>query len=205
VEPVGKNLLLRFDGDVVVHSHLGMKGRWRVVRTGTALRGLPWLVLRTPAFEARLFNGSLLRLAGRSDLRLGPDLLAGATEPGAVAQRVLSSDPERLLGDALLDQRLVAGIGNMWLAELLWQMNLSPWTRVGSVDHEALTASLAWARAEMRRSVGGARPRRVVYQRAGRPCPRCATAIRSRGLGDRNRTAYWCPACQRPGPGERAV
>jgi endonuclease-8 len=205
VEPIGKNLLLRFDDDVVVHSHLGMRGRWRVVPTGTAQRGLPWLVLRTAALEARLFNGTLLRLARRSDLRLGPDLLAGDTEPGAVARRVLSSDPERLLGDVLLDQRLVAGIGNMWLAELLWHGRLSPWARVGRVEPEALAGSLAWAQVEMRRAVDGARPVRAVYRRAGRPCPRCGTAIRSRGLGDRNRTAYWCSACQLPGPAESAV
>ena len=203
VDAVGKNLLLRFDG-VVVHSHLGMKGRWRVVPAGAVSHGRPWLVLRGATVEARLFNGSLLRLANGRGLRLGPDLLSDSTDPVAVARRVVASTPERLLGEALLDQRLVAGIGNMWLAELLWHGRLSPWARVGAVDGGALAASLAWAQAAMRRAVTGSRSPRAVYRRAGRPCPRCGTPITSRGLGERNRTAYWCPACQAGGPAERA-
>ena len=201
VDAVGKNLLLRFDG-VVVHSHLGMKGRWRVVPTGAVSQGRPWLVLRGATVEARLFNGSLLRLADGAELRLGPDLLSGSTDPEGVARRVVASAPARLLGEALLDQRLVAGIGNMWLAELLWQGRLSPRARVGAVDEAELAASLAWAQAAMRRAVTGARSARTVYRRAGRPCRRCGTQISSRGLGERNRTAYWCPACQATGPAE---
>jgi endonuclease-8 len=200
VEPLGKNLLLRFDGGVVVHSHLGMTGRWRVVPAGAPPRGRPWLVLRGETFEARLWNGSTLRLATAADLRLGPDLLADETDPALVAARIRAADPTRLLGEALLDQRLVAGIGNMWLAELLWHGRLSPWARVGDVEEEPLAAALTWGRTAMRRAVAGARPERSVYRRAGRPCPRCGTPIASRGLGDRNRTAYWCPRCQVPGP-----
>jgi endonuclease-8 len=183
-----------------------MTGRWRVVPAGTAIVGRPWLVLRGRELEARLWNGSLLRVAdGRLDLRLGPDLLAASTDPAAVARRVASAEPERLLGDALLDQRLVAGIGNMWLAELLWHARLSPWMHVGDVDATALADALAWGQAAMRRSVTGFRPERTAYRRSGHPCPRCGTRITARGLGDRNRTAYWCPACQVPGPAERAA
>ncbi len=200
VEPRGKNLLLRFDGGVVVHSHLGMTGRWRVVPTGSRLLGRPWLVLRGPALEARLWNGSTLRLANGADLRLGPDLLADETDPALVANRLRRSAPTRLLGDALLDQRLVAGIGNMWLAELLWHGRLSPWLPICDVEEEPLVAALAWGRTAMRQSVAVVRPERAVYRRAGRPCRRCGTPIASRGLGDRNRTAYWCPTCQVPGP-----
>ena len=205
VEPVGKNMLLRFDGGLVVHSHLGMTGRWRVVPAGSAMRGLPWLVLRSGAHEARLWNGSVLRVTSGVTLNLGPDLLADSTSITSVAGRVAASDPARLLGDALLDQRLVAGIGNMWLAELLWHGRLSPWSAVGHVEQAELASALGWARTAMRRAVGGVRPSREVYRRAGRPCPRCGTRIRSRGLGERNRTAYWCPTCQVPGPAERAA
>lgn len=204
VDAIGKNLLLRFDG-VVVHSHLGMKGRWRVVPAGTPLHGLPWLVLRGASVEARLFNGSLLRIANGAELRLGPDLLSDSTDPAAVARRVVASAPSRLLGEALLDQRLVAGIGNMWLAELLWHGRLSPWATLQGTDEGALADSLAWARAAMRRAVTGARSPRAVYRRAGRPCPRCGTPISARGLGDRNRTAYWCPACQVEGASKRVA
>jgi endonuclease-8 len=200
VEAVGKNLLLCFDNDRVVHSHLGMTGRWRVVPAGARAAGRPWLVLRGTTLEARLWNGATLRLAQTTDLGLGPDLLAGSTEVDAVARRVASAEPTRLLGDVLLDQRLVSGIGNLWLAELLWHGRLSPWAPVGSVDRRELVAALGWARAAMLRAVAGTRPARSVYRRARRPCPRCGTPIASRGLGERNRTAYWCPACQAPGP-----
>lgn len=202
VEPVGKNILLRFDGGLVVHSHLGMTGRWRVVPAGSAMRGLPWLVLRGGAHEARLWNGSVLRVTRRVELHLGPDLLADSTSVESVAGRVAASAPARLLGDALLDQRVVAGIGNMWLAELLWHGRLSPWSAVGHVEQAELASALNWARAAMLRAVRGARASHAVYRRAGRPCPRCGTPIASRGLGDRNRTAYWCPTCQVPGPAE---
>ena len=205
VDAVGKNLLLRFEGGVVVHSHLGMKGRWRVAPVGAASFGRPWLVLRGTELEARLWNGSTLRLATGTELRLGPDLLAAGTDADALARRVVAAGATRLIGDALLDQRLVAGIGNMWLAELLWRGRLSPWAAAGDVDLAALAGALGWAQAEMRSAVAGARPIRAVYRRAGRPCPRCGTPISSRGLGDRNRTAYWCPACQVPGPAERAA
>ena len=205
VDAVGKNLLLRFEGSVVVHSHLGMKGRWRVSPIGTASFGRPWLVLRGSALEARLWNGSTLRLASRAELRLGPDLLADGADAAALARRVVAVGATRLLGDALLDQRLVAGIGNMWLAELLWHGRLSPWVVAGDADVSRLGGALGWAQAEMRRAVAGARPVRAVYRRAGRPCPRCGTPISARGLGDRNRTAYWCPTCQVPGPAERAA
>ena len=101
-----------------------------------------------------------------------------------------------LVGEALVDQRLVAGIGNMWLAESLWQARVSPWRQVRDVSDEELAAVLGWAQLAMRDSVRGVRPRRFVYRRAGRPCTRCGTPVESRGLGDANRTAYWCPRCQ---------
>jgi endonuclease-8 len=100
------------------------------------------------------------------------------------------------VGEALVDQRLVAGIGNLWLAEALWQARVSPWRRLGEVSDEELVAVLAWARDAMRAAVAGKRPPRSVYRRAGRPCRRCGTPVESRGLGDANRTAYWCPQCQ---------
>ncbi|HZJ71088.1 MAG TPA: zinc finger domain-containing protein, partial [Planctomycetota bacterium] len=106
----------------------------------------------------------------------------------------------RELGDALLDQRLVAGIGNVWKAEALWHAELSPWLRLGDASNEELERVLAEAARLMRASLEDGRPVRSVYRKAGRPCPRCGAAIRSRGQGDDNRTAYWCPSCQ---PAER--
>jgi endonuclease-8 len=108
------------------------------------------------------------------------------------------------LGEALQDQRLVAGIGNMWMAETLWTVRTSPWLRVHEVGDEQLREAVVTARTLMQGALGTSRRGRQVYRRAGRPCPRCGTIVRSRGQGDANRTVYWCPGCQAGGgtPGE---
>jgi endonuclease-8 len=204
VEAVGKNLLLRFEGGVTVRSHLRMNGRWRVGPIGSTGAGRPWLVLRGETIEATQWNGPVLTLDPGPVRRLGPDLLADASDPTALVSRIRRGDGSRPLGEVLQDQRLVAGIGNMWMSEALWAVRVSPWVPVAEARDEDLLEALAWARAAMRASVAGARPPRAVYRRAGRPCGRCGTPIRSFGQGDDNRTAYWCPVCQPPrqaGPG----
>ena len=202
VDAVGKNLLLRFDGGVVLRSHLRMSGRWRVDPRGTRARrgGRPWLVLRGSEWEATQWNGPVLTLGDRPTRALGPDLLAAETSPAEVVARIRRADPRRLVGEALVDQHLVSGIGNMWLAEALWQARISPWAPLAALRDDELERALAWARTAMRASVEGERSRRAVYRRAGRGCPRCGAVVQSRGLGDANRTAYWCPSCQ-PAPG----
>lgn len=198
-EAVGKHLLLRFEGDVVLRSHLRMNGRWRVAPRDAVVRGKPWLILRGAEWKATQWHGPDLSLDLRPVARLGPDLVADETDVGAVVSRLRSGDRDRLVGEALVDQRVVSGVGNMWLAESLWHERVSPWSTIGEVTDEGLERVLAHARAAMRLSVTGSRPRKAVHRRAGRPCPRCGTPIRSRGLGDANRTAYWCPGCQRGG------
>lgn len=197
VEAVGKNLLLRFEGGLVVRSHLRMTGRWRIEPRGRPRTGLPWLVLRGETLEGVLWNGPVLTLETRNLRRLGQDVLADEFDlDGAVARLRGASD--LLLGEALQDQRLLAGIGNMWMAEALWTIRASPWTRVGDVEDGVLRDAVAAARRLMRAALGTGRPGRQVYRRAGRPCRRCGTVVRSRGQGDENRTAYWCPTCQEP-------
>ena len=195
VEAVGKNLLLRFEGGIVVRSHLRMSGRWRVEPRGAARVGTPWLVLRADELEGVLWNGPVLSLDARPVRRLGPDVLADDFDVHATVARLRSAG-SRPLGEALQDQRLVAGIGNMWMAEALWAIRVSPWARVAYVGDETLAEALGAARRLMRESLATGRPGRSVYRRAGRPCPRCATIVNSRGQGDENRTAYWCPGCQ---------
>ncbi len=203
VEAAGKNLLLRFDGGVVVRSHLRMSGRWRVERRGATRVGRPWLVLRGREQEGVLWNGPVLEIDGsRSSGRCGGD--SGRTssasdfdEAAAVARVRRLGD--RRLGEALQYQRAVAGIGNMWMAEALWEIRVSPWARVSDVDDETLGAAVTAARRLMQASLASSRPARNVYRRAGRPCRRCGTIVRSRGQGDANRTAYWCPGCQAGG------
>jgi endonuclease-8 len=195
VEAAGKNLLLRFEDGVVLRSHLRMSGRWQVRARGSKLVGRPWLVLRGSEREAVLWNGPVLELDDRAVRRLGPDILE---QPPDLATMIanLRLDRRRDVGDALLDQRLVAGIGNLWKAEALWEAGVSPWRPVAEVSDEELRAVLQAAHELMAASVETGRERRVVYNRAGRGCRRCGTPIEARGQGDANRTAYWCPACQ---------
>lgn len=196
VEAVGKNLLLTFEGGYVLHSHLRMSGRWTVVPRGTQRRGRPWLVLRGAEREAVLLNGPVLELHMRSVARLGPDILAERPDLDRMVGNLRLAEQRRQLGDALLDQRLVAGIGNKWKAEALWEAQLSPWRPLGETSDDQLRAVLGTAAGLMRRSLDGLRRRNDVYRRVGRPCPRCGDRIRSRGQGDANRIAYWCPGCQ---------
>ena len=196
VEAVGKNLLLHFEGGVTVRSHLRMSGRWRVEPRGAYRTGRPWLVLRAEEWEAVQWNGPVLTLDARPVDRLGPDILGEAAGPAVLVRAVRGTDPDRVLGDVLLDQYVVAGIGTMWLAEMLWQAGLSPWRTAGAVTDEELQPAFSWCRSMMRAAVQGPRPLRSVYRRTGRPCPRCGSPISSGRIGEQNRAVYWCPRCQ---------
>jgi endonuclease-8 len=196
VEAVGKNLLLRFEGGLVLRSHLRMSGRWRVERRGTPRRGKPWLVLRGTEHEAVLWSGAVLELVTQCYLpRLGPDILGEPPDFETMLAR-LRTQPGREIGDALLDQRLVSGIGNVWKAEALWEARVSPWRRLDEVGDDELLAVFEAAHASMRTSVEGGHPARRVYRRKGRACPRCGAVVHSAPQGDNARTAYWCPGCQ---------
>jgi endonuclease-8 len=196
VEAAGKNLLLRFEGGVVLRSHLRMSGRWQVrSRDSRPPGGRPWLVLRGAEREAVLWNGPVLELDDRAVRRLGPDILAKPPDLDTMIAN-LRRDPRRAIGDALLDQRLVAGIGNVWRAEALSEARVSPWRPLAGVSDDELRGVLQAAHELMTASVETGRERRVVYNRAGRGCRRCGTPIQARGQGDDNRTAYWCPVCQ---------
>src|SRR5437763_7101425 len=129
VEAAGKNLLLRCEDGVVLRSHLRMSGRWQLRPRGSKLFGRPWLVLRGAEREALLWNGPVLELDDRVVRRLGPDILADPPDLDAMVAH-LRREPGRALGDARLSQRLVAGIGNMWKAEALWEACVSPRRRV---------------------------------------------------------------------------
>jgi endonuclease VIII len=195
VEAVGKNLLLTFEGGLVLRSHLRMKGRWRVQREGRPIVGQPWLVLRGGGWEAVQSNGPVLQLRrGHDDrvARLGPDVMLDPPDLDGMVTRLRGTDQSREVGDAVLDQRLVSGIGNKWKAEGLFLAGVSPWARLGDLGDGDLRRILD----ETSRAMREGRRGRLVYRRAGRPCTRCETRIQSWPQGDAARTAYWCPDCQ---------
>ena len=196
VEAVGKNLLLRFEGGVVLRSHLRMKGRWRVLAHDAEIFGTPWLVLRGDDHVAVMSGGSVLELDRGATRRLGPDILAEEPDFDAMLRRLRAAEQSRAFGDALLDQRLVAGIGNMWKAEALWAAGVSPWRALAEVTDDDVRRVLVEAHAKMKGRLDGVRGRSRVYRRKGHPCPRCGTPIRAWPQGDGARMAYWCPRCQ---------
>ena len=203
VEPYGKNLLLRF-GDLVLHSHMGLNGSWHVYPRGVRWRKprrSAWLLLAGDNLEAVQFGGPTLRVISVASLardpqlaRLGPDILAPELDLDAVV-RGLRADPTRTLGDALLDQSLVAGIGNIFKSEACFAARADPWRRLADLGDDELRDVLAAARSQMLEAVQSGRHTYAVY-RGRRPCPSCGGRIATRGQGDANRTTYWCSHCQ---------
>jgi endonuclease VIII len=216
-EARGKHLLLRFaatgsatgrerPSDLTLHSHLGISGSWRLgvadTRWGRPLE-TAWAVLSTADAVAVQFGGPRLALLTNAELSadprlrsLGPDVLA----PGFTVARGLAAlrgaDQGRQLGDVLLDQRVVAGIGNVYKVEGCFAARVSPWRRLDELRDEGLERVVFQTAALMRAGLEARRRPRDVYRRAGRPCPRCGEPVRSRGQGDANRMTYWCPGCQ---------
>jgi endonuclease-8 len=210
VDARGKHLLLRF-GDLTLHSHLGMSGSWHVYPRGGTWRkpaSAAWTVLRGENSEAVQFGGPTLRLLRTDALRrdptlsrLGPDILAADFNPEAVAHS-LRAHPHRTLGDALLDQTLVAGIGNIFKSEACFAARLDPWRPIGDLTDEQLERGAGAAHDLMRDAVENGRHANAVYRRSNQPCPTCGSRIVSRGQGDANRTTYWCPKCQSSSSGD---
>jgi endonuclease-8 len=208
VDAHGKHLFLRFEGDLTLHSHLRMGGAWSVYRRGQRWRRSPrraWLVIRTPEHEVVQFDGPVLELMTDSRTRfdqrlanLGPDVLASTFDERAFLRRLRRDDQSRGIADALLDQRNLAGIGNLWRAEACFLAGVSPWRALENVPDALALAIVAGIRPLMQASAEGGFQQRDpwVFERRGRPCRRCGTRIEARGQGDDNRTSYWCPTCQ---------
>lgn len=207
---MGKHLLTRFGADgrrpaVTLHSHLRMEGSWRVLPAAGArpLRHTVRAVLTAADLIAvgdRLGLLALVRTDAEATLvgHLGPDILAPQLDPGAVAATVRASPAP--VGATLLDQRVLAGLGTVWVSEGLHAGGINPWAVGGDVDLVALTAALAALPARIRDSIEGAAREPRVYGRRHRPCPRCGAPIRRDPVGrqPRRRELFWCPGCQRP-------
>ena len=220
----GKHMLTRFDGDLTLHSHFRMEGSWTVVGPGKRLpRPLqPDIRVVLEAEHGRTAYGLLIpvvELIRTSDEptvvgHLGPDPLR-ADWDAAEAVRLLGQAPERPIVAALLDQRLLAGLGNLWVNEICFLRGVSPWTPAASTDlpravalaHRALRQSIT-VRGNGQVTTGNPRAgeEHWVYGRTGLGCRRCGTRIRHAPElpGDPDRRAtWWCPSCQ-PGPGPEA-
>lgn len=217
VLPRGKHLLTRLEGGLTVHTHFRMDGSFRLFRPGQRWTGGPrWqirLVLGTEHWTAVGYRLPVVELLATADEHrvvghLGPDLLGPDWDADrAVAN--LQRDPDRPVGLALLDQRNLTGIGNLYRCEALFLQGISPWLPVREVGEptalvERARALLLAGRDRGRQSTTGALARDAshwVFERGGRPCRRCATPVLTAAQGDagRSRLTYWCPRCQ-PGP-----
>ncbi len=208
----GKHLLIRTRGGLTVHTHLRMDGSWRVtpaaepVKNGHRIR----LILANDTWRATGYQLGVVELLRTRDEQrvvghLGPDLLGPDWDPDEAVRR-LRAEPARPIAEALMDQRNLAGIGNLYKAEVLFLRGIDPWTPADDVPDLPAVVELA-------RRLLNANKERVgqvitgnanrgeqtwVYGRRGRPCRRCGAAIRS--MGQQDRVTYWCPACQGPGP-----
>ena len=206
--PRGKHLLTRTTSGLTVHTHLKMDGSWRIRPTAERPRDSHRirLLLANEDWQAigyQLGVVELIRTSEESRVtgHLGPDLL-GPDWDRAEAVRRLSAQPDRPIGEALLDQRNLAGIGNVYKAEVLFLRGLSPWQRTGSVTDLGALAELARRLLEANKerfghvTTGSMRrgEENWVYGRQGKPCRRCGTPIRSAGQDDR--VTFWCPSCQ---------
>lgn len=204
VEAQGKHLLIRFDSGMVLHTHMRMTGAWHVYPTGEKWRKpghQARVVLEAGERTAVCFNAPVVELLARggeevhpSLTQLGPDVLAAELDMAEVQRR--TDGDQRPVGEVLLDQRVVSGIGNIWRCETLFANRVDPWLPAADAPVDALVETAARL---MHASVDPAqrRPPAQVYGRAGRPCYRCRTPIRAAKLGADARTVYWCPSCQK--------
>jgi endonuclease-8 len=228
VDTAGKNLLIKFDGGLEIRTHLGLHGSWHRYRPGEAWRrpvSRASLVLEVPGAVAVCFDAPVVELfEGRAEPvhptlgQLGPDLLSDDLDVEAAVGRF--TEPEqrmRPIGEVLLDQRVVAGIGNVYKSEVLFLEKVDPFDPTGRLSKPTIRGIVERARALLRYNARpGAAAGRVttvdtrtgehraptqlwVYRRAGRPCHLCGTLIKSAPQGaDVPRTTYWCPKDQRP-------
>ena len=210
----GKHLLTRIDGGLTLHTHFRMDGVWRLHRPGARWTGGPAHQVRAvlantewAAVGYRLHDVTLIETDREPELvgHLGPDLLGPDWDP-AEAVRRLTEQPARPIGEALLDQRNLAGIGNLYKAETLFLRGINPWTPVAAIPDLAAVVGLARRlltanRDHPEQSTTGSLRRgeqHWVYQRAGQPCRRCGSsvAVREQGEPPRQRISFWCPHCQ---------
>ena len=215
VESHGKHLEIVFDDGLILHTHMRMSGSWHLYHAGDSWRR-PYNQMRASievdGWVAVCFNAPIVETYRQPDRRrhpgmgrLGPDLCHSDTDLGEVVNLVLGfPDVRARVAEVLLDQRVMCGVGNVYRAEVLWAIELSPFAHVGMLtEHDAirlvntaatmLRSNLTTAR---RVTAPGLRGGLAVYGRNGQRCARCGATIECRQIGVHARTLYWCPGCQ---------
>ena len=222
VEAVGKHLLVRFSGGLTLETHMRMTGSWHLYRSGGGPDGgrperwrKPAHLVRcridVPEWTAVCFSAPVVRTfptAARGTAvdpigHLGPDL-ALPVDDEVVAEcvrRMDASDPDRAIGDVLLDQRVANGVGNVYRSEVCWACRVSPFRPVAEVPEELRAELVVTAGRLLRANLTTTSRTTVpgglaVYGGRGRPCRRCGTAVRSDHRSEHARVVYWCPTCQ---------
>jgi endonuclease-8 len=216
----GKHLLARIDGDLTLHTHFRMDGTWHLYRHGSNWTGGPThqvrVVLENADWQAVGYRLPVVELLPTADEQtvvghLGPDLLGEDWDEDEAVRR-LRTNPSREIGPALLDQRNLAGIGNLYKTEALFLAGVTPWTPVSDVPDLAALVNRARRlllanRDHWQQTTTGSLRKgedHWVFERSGRPCRRCGTRIRSAEQVEAEhptygRLSYWCPTCQRGG------
>jgi len=222
VTAAGKHVLMRFSDGLTLRTHMRMNGSWHIYRPGERWRRPRRdmrIVVATAEYEAVGFTIPVAEFldaraeARQSDLRnMGPDLLGESFDEDEAMRRIRAHGDEEI-ADVLLNQRVVAGIGNIYKCETLFLCGVNPFARTATVADETLRALLRTARKYLQANVAkraggivtyagfrrerGDGARHYAYGRAGRACRKCGTAIRLATQGPHARLTYWCATCQR--------
>jgi len=195
VRSSGKHLIIEFSDGLLLRTHLRMNGSWHLYRSGERWRRSRddmRIVIATEDFEAVGFNIPVAEFGEPPSH--GPDLLADSFDAAEAVRRIRENAASEI-ANVLLDQRVLAGIGNIYKSEVLHACGTNPFTPVNALGDDALQRIVKKARAMLQRSTRE-RPRFQVYERAGQPCRKCGTRIEFRKQGPDARTTYWCPKCQ---------
>ena len=217
VRAQGKHLLIEFEGGVTLHTHMQMTGSWHAYRPGERWKKSPRaarVVIEVadsaapdvPVAVAVCFSAPIVELVQEPAAHprlasLGPDLCRPDADLGEALGRLGRLPPATEIGDALLDQRVACGVGNVYKSEVLFACGIDPFTPVGRLGPEARRSLLQTAARLLQANLGSGGRTTVegglaVYGRGGRPCRRCGTPVRSGRQGDAARITYWCPECQ---------
>ena len=215
VDSHGKHMEIVFDDGIVLHTHMRMTGSWHLYHPGQKWRRRRHqarVIIETAEWVAVAFNAPVVETWREFDQnrhprsgRLGPDLCDPDADLHECAARLFHyDDPDATIGEAMLDQRVVCGVGNVFRCEVLWACGVHPWAKVSNVPQSTCLDLVLTAATQLRANLDS--PVRItapdvpgglaVYGRNGQKCPRCGDVVRLARMGEQARLLYWCPGCQ---------